>query len=189
VNSLTLSIENKESILKTLKDHGKEAQKHAETTLTELDNLNGRLQLGRDELIKIDCEVSLSKRELEIIRTNLKESCALNEIENKALNATRERITVLKQDQTTLENSLIQLKDSSLKEEMKVSNLKSKNSEQLTILRNEIVKFQKEIKLKQTSLDELERQRQLIVSCVLFCCFVFTFCSPFFLFSLRLVGR
>lgn len=103
------------------------------------------------------------KREVEIGRTNLKESCALSEIENKAVESARERSTALKYEHNEIEASIQNLKDLSLKEEMKFRALKSNVAEQVRLFHIDINKLHQEYKAKRQSLDDVEKRRQIMV--------------------------
>lgn len=140
------------------------SNRQAEDTLTELESLTQRLQTGRDELLKLDSELHLMKRELEIVRNNLKESCALTEIENKSISAARERLAALRYEQSELEGSNIELKDHILKEENKLRSTKATTSEKIRYFQIQVARLAQEAKTKKETLDHLDKQRQAAVS-------------------------
>lgn len=137
--------------------------RQAESTLSELESLSVKLQSGRDELLKLDSEVHLMKRELEITRNNLKESCALNEIENKSIDAARERFASLKHELSDMEGLNLELKDQILKEESKLRATKAVIYEKTREFKIQVVQFNKEVKTKKEILDQIEKQRRTMV--------------------------
>ncbi len=130
--------------------------------MTELETLHHRLQKGREELLKLDSEQSLLKREIEISRNNLKESCALNEIEHKNLTTIRERISILKHEQTDLESQLVQSRDNLLKQEHTLRTTKALSAEQLRLLELDLSKLQQDFKTKQRLIEELTQKQNLL---------------------------
>lgn len=125
--------------------------------------MNTRLQTGREELLKLDSELQLLKREVEISRVNLKESCALTEIESKSIDAARERLNSLKYEQSEIEASIQRLKDQSLQEEIKLRSLKSSVSEQVRLFQIDLTKLHQEFKAKHRSLEDVNRRHQIQV--------------------------
>jgi chromosome segregation ATPase len=115
-------------------------------------------------MLKLDSEMNLMKRELEITRSNLKETCALNEIEHKNIETIRDRLAVLRNEQNELENLIHHLKDQQIKEENKIKTAKIMGNEQIRLVNMELKKLQQDFKLRQRNIEEIDKQQRLLVS-------------------------
>lgn len=120
------------------------------------------MQMSRDEISKYDTEHTLIKREIELTRTNLQESLAMNEMEQKNVMYMRKKLEELKEEQRLVQNDLMLTKDELLKEDGKLRATKSLATDQLRLLQIDLNKIQNEFKSKQRAIDDLEKYRKAI---------------------------
>lgn len=129
----------------------------AQEALGELETATKQLQAVRDSLAQAASEQEAIKREVEHAKRGLTDCLALNEIEQRNLSSSRNRIISLKAEISSLEDQAAKSKESIVKEEQKLRTTKSIASDQLRLLQADLKKVQTDYRSQQKAIADLDR--------------------------------
>jgi chromosome segregation ATPase len=131
-------------------------------TPADLESFGNRLKVGRDELHRLETDMKLSTRKLEIVRTDVRDTSTLSEVEHRNFSTVRERVQEVRADLLLVEADFMAKKEAVLLEESKLRQVKSLTNEQLRMLQGDVDRLQSEFKLKQQALEGVDRQRSIL---------------------------
>jgi hypothetical protein len=134
----------------------------AQEAINEVEALMKKLQAVRDATEQAESEHALLTREIDHSKHTLRESLALNEMEQKNLTMTRGRINDLKTEVSSLEDQVSKSRESVAKEENKLRTTKSAVADQLRLLQADLNKVQLDYKAQQKATLDLERHRRSV---------------------------
>jgi chromosome segregation ATPase len=129
----------------------------AKLTLDELEKLSHRLISSREEFESNERALATSNHDLEASRKNLQDVIAMNEIESKNLQVSKNRCVELRKELASMEEALFSVKESIAEKENKIRITKSIAADQLRILSNDLNKISSDFQVKKRNMGELEK--------------------------------